>query len=186
MNTTLASAIWPQSQNSIAYKVILVLSGTAFLAVSARVQVPFWPVPMTMQTFVVLLIGASLGARMAGITVLAYLLEGAIGLPVFAKGAGLAYMTGPTGGYLLGFLVAAVAIGYLADRGYGKAALSTLAAFIIGEVIIFATGVGWLATLIGMEQALSAGLIPFLPAEGLKIVLAVLVLPFAWRFARQA
>ena len=185
MYTSLASAIWPQSQNSLIYKTVLVLVGTALLAVSAKVQVPFWPVPMTMQTFVVLLIGASFGARMGAITVLAYLAEGAVGLPVFAKGAGLAYMFGPTGGYLLGFLVATTFVGRLSDQGYGRTVLSTFLVFFAGEIILFTFGVGWLASLIGIEKAIAGGLVPFLPAEALKLVLAVVVLPFAWRITRK-
>jgi biotin transport system substrate-specific component len=181
MNTTLIGRLWPQTVNSTLSQLLLVIAGTMLLAVSAKVQVPFWPVPMTMQTFVVLLIAAAYGARLAGITLGAYLAEGALGLPVFAKGAGLAYMAGPTGGYLAGFLVAAVVVGWLADRGYGRAVVTTLVAFLAGEAIIFALGVGWLAVFLGLPKALAAGLVPFLPAEALKIALACAVLPLAWR-----
>lgn len=185
MNTTLATNLWSGLARSRLYQVLVVLGGTLLLAVSAKVQVPFWPVPMTMQTFVVLMIGAGLGARLAGTTVLAYLVEGAAGLPVFAGGAGPAYLTGPTGGYLFGFLVAAILVGWLADKGFGRSLLTTLAAFAAGEVVIFALGTGWLATLIGIDKALSAGLFPFLPGEAVKVILACAVLPIAWRAARR-
>ncbi len=181
MNATLIGRLWPQTTTSMAYKALLVVAGTLLRAISAKVQVPFWPVPMTMQTFVVLLIGAVCGARLAGITLTAYLGEGALGLPVFAKGAGLAYMAGPTGGYLAGFLVAAIVVGWLADRGYGRAVATTLAAFVIGEVIVFACGAGWLATYLGAQKAIAAGVTPFLLAEVVKIGLACALLPAAWR-----
>lgn len=185
MNTTLATNLWSGLAGSRFYQALVVLGGTLVLALSAKVQVPFWPVPMTMQTFVVLMIGASLGARLTGATLLAYLIEGAVGLPVFAGGAGVAYLSGPTGGYLFGFMVAAICVGWLADKGFGRSLLTTLAAFVVGEILIFALGTGWLATLIGFDKALSAGLVPFLPGEAVKIALACAVLPTAWRAAQR-
>jgi len=184
MNATLIGRIWPHSASSTTYQAMLVIAGTLLLAISAKVQVPFWPVPMTMQTFVVLLIGAACGARLAGITLAAYLAEGSAGLPVFAKGAGLAYLAGPTGGYLFGFLVAAIVVGWLADRGFGRVVATTLAAFLIGEIIIFALGAGWLATYLGIHKAVAAGVTPFLLAEAVKIGLACALLPTAWRLGK--
>jgi len=181
MNATLIGRIWPQSAGSMTYQALLVIAGSLLLAISAKVQVLFWPVPMTMQTFVVLLIGAAYGARLAGITLAAYLVEGTVGLPVFAKGAGLAYLAGPTGGYLAGFLVAAVVVGWLADRGFGRVVATTLAAFVIGEAIIFVLGAGWLATYLGAGKAVAMGITPFLLAEAVKIGLACALLPAAWR-----
>ena len=161
--------------------------GSLLLTLSAKVSIG-WPVPMTMQTFVVLVIGLSLGSRLAGATVALYLVEGAVGLPVFAgtpeRGIGLAYMAGPTGGYLAGFLVAAIVLGVLAERGWGRSVLSTLAAMAVGTVIIFALGLGWLAALIGVEPAIANGLVPFLVSEPIKIALACAVMPLAWRLVR--
>jgi biotin transport system substrate-specific component len=117
--------------------------------------------------------------------VLAYLVQGALGLPVFAKGGGLAYMTGPTGGYLLGFLLAAWLVGRLAERGFDRRIPTALGLFLLGDLVIFALGVGWLASLIGLEKAWAAGVLPFLPAEALKIALAVAVLPLAWRLGER-
>jgi biotin transport system substrate-specific component len=183
--TTLTSSLWPKAQSSLLHKALLVVAGTALLTLSAKVQVPFWPVPMTLQTLVVLLIGAAYGARLGGITVATYLAQGAIGLPVFASGAGLAYVAGPTGGYLAGFLIAAVVVGWLADRGYGRTAFTTLAAFAVGEAIMYSLGVGWLASFTGIEKAISLGLAPFMLAEATKLALACLLLPAAWKLARS-
>jgi biotin transport system substrate-specific component len=185
LNTTLAETLWSGFAGSRLQKAALVLAATLVLAISARVQVPFWPVPMTMQTFVVLMIGAAFGARLAGATILTYLVEGALGLPVFATGAGLAYMTGPTAGYLAGFLVAAMVVGWFADRGHGRSVLTTLIAFLIGEVVIFALGAGWLGVLFGAESAVTGGLLPFLPGEVVKVALACATLPMIWRLARR-
>ena len=156
-------------------KIALVLAGTALLALAAKVQVPFWPVPMTLQTLAVLMIGATLGARMAGATLLAYLAEGAVGLPVFASGAGLAYMAGPTGGYLLGFLLAAVFVGLAADRGWLRGGVPVAAVMFAAMALIYLPGAAWLAALIGAEKAVAGGLVPFLPAEAFKLALAVLL-----------
>lgn len=153
----------------------MVIAGTAILALAARVQVPFWPVPMTLQTLAVLMIGAAYGARMAGATLLAYLAEGAVGLPVFATGAGLAYMAGPTGGYLLGFLLGATAVGLAADRGLLRSLPSATAIFLAAEVLIYAPGILWLSGFTGIEKALAGGLVPFLPAEAFKLALALIL-----------
>src|SRR5690606_14969027 len=114
-NSTLGSALWPESRGDVLRLGAVVVLGTLLLTASAKIQVPFWPVPMTMQTFVVLFLGAALGPRLGALTVLLYLAQGALGLPVFAgtpeKGIGLAYMLGPTGGYLIGFVPAAYVVG---------------------------------------------------------------------------
>lgn len=181
MNDNLVSTFWPQARSQLLAKFALVISGIALLAISSKIQVPFWPVPMTLQSLVVLLIGASYGARLAGTTLLSYLATGAIGLPVFAKGAGLAYMAGPTGGYLIGFLAAAVVVGWLADRGFGRTLLSAVAILAAGELVLFALGVSWLAIAIGLQKAIAGGLMPFIPAEALKMALACAALDLAWR-----
>ncbi|WP_235830099.1 biotin transporter BioY [Algihabitans albus] len=161
------------------------LAGSLLLTISAKIQVPFWPVPMTLQTGVVLALGAALGWRLAGAGVLTYLLQGAVGLPVFAGGAGFAYMTGPTGGYLLGFLVAALVVGRLAERGWDRSLLGSFAAMLLGNSLLFLCGVGYLAALIGVEQAISVGLLPFLAGEVLKIALVTALLPFVWTRLRR-
>jgi biotin transport system substrate-specific component len=160
---------------SLPVKAVLALIGVAVLAASAHIAVPFWPVPMTMQSGTVLLLGAVFGSGLAEATLLAYLAAGALGLPVFTAGAGLAYFAGPTGGYLLGFLLAASFMGFCASRGWMRAAIGTIAAFLGGTIIIYALGLAWLSVLIGTHKAVALGLVPFLPAEATKVAMAVLL-----------
>lgn len=154
-----------------------VVVGSALLALSAHVQVPFWPVRLSMQSFLVLAIGLACGRRIGTATVLAYLAEGALGLPVFQSGAGLAYMAGPTGGYLLGFLLAVITVGTLTDRGVAKRWPGALAVLLLGVVLIYLPGVAWLAVLFGPAKSIAFGLTPFLPAEACKLALAVVLAP---------
>ena len=166
-----------------AYNVTLAVAGSVLLAVSARVSftLPFFPaVPVTGQTFAVLLLGALLGPRLGSATVGLYLLQGAAGLPVFARGGGLAYMAGPTGGYLAGFLAAAWTVGTLARRGWDRRFLTTVAAMSLGTVLILGIGAVWLAVLLGPARALSAQVL-FLPGAVLKILAAALLLPIGWK-----
>ncbi len=165
-----------------AYEVILVLTGTILLALSAKVQIPMWPVPVTAQTFAVLLVGALFGAKRGTATVLVYISEGAIGLPVFAGPvAGLAYMSGPTGGYLIGFIAAAWIVGRLAERGWDRRFVTTVAAMALGTAAIFVCGMGRLAALGGPIYAVVEGLVPFIPGAIVKIVLAAALLPSGWK-----
>ena len=161
-----------------------VIAGSLLLALSAHVQVTFWPVRLSMQSFVVLAVGLGCGQRLGTATLLAYLAEGAAGLPVFQGGAGLGYMMGPSGGYLLGFLLAAAAVGALADRGATRTWGGRLAVLLLGEVLIYAPGVAWLAVLFGPVKAVAFGLTPFLPAEALKLALAAAAAPFLRRAPR--
>lgn len=188
--TTLAQALWPQAGTATAMRAtVLAVLGIALLTLSAKVQVPFYPVPMTMQSLVVLAIGAAYGSRLGGATVLAYLAAGAAGLPVFAgtpeKGIGLAYMMGPTGGYLLGFLAAAITAGWLAERGWDRSAGRLFAAMFIGHAVIFALGIAWLAPHLGWSKAWLVGVAPFYWATLLKTALATALLRGAWRWAAR-
>ncbi|MDE0524413.1 MAG: biotin transporter BioY [Boseongicola sp.] len=169
---------------------LLAVMGSIALWLSAKIQVPFYPVPITMQTFVVLVVGMAFGWRLGATTVLLYLAEGALGLPVFAgspeRGIGVAYMAGPTGGYLLGFLVAAAVVGWLGQRGWDRRIATTLAAMALGTAIIYVPGLIWLGMAIGWDKpVLGLGLWPFLPGDALKVALAALVLPSIWRLARH-
>jgi biotin transport system substrate-specific component len=168
------AATWPRA-------VIAVLAGSALLALSAHVQVPFWPVRLSMQSFVVLAIGLSCGSRLGVATLLAYLVEGAAGLPVFQGGAGLDYMVGPTGGYLLGYLLAAFTVGWLAERGFARGIAGTLGVLLAGAALIYTPGVAWLAVLFGPAKAVAFGLVPFLPAEACKLALAAAATPYLRR-----
>ena len=172
---------------TLMHRIALVIAGSALIALSAHIKVPFYPVPVTMQTMVILLIGMTYGSRLGALTVLAYLAEGAMGLPVFAGGAGLAYMAGPTGGYLFGFLISAFILGNLAERGWGKTWQTTAAAMVIGNLVIYTFGVIWLSNIIGsFDKGIQFGLLPFIYGDILKIVIAMAALPFAWKALPKA
>ena len=175
----------PQLAGTGFYQLLAVIAGIAVLAVSAHIKIPFYPVPVTMQTLAVLAIGMTYGTRLGGATVLGYLGAGAAGAPVFAGGAGIAYMMGPTGGYLLGFFVAAIVLGALAERGWTRSMITTAAAMVLGNAIIYLLGVSWLANLIGSAKAFEFGLLPFLYGDALKLVIAAVGVPFLWSRLHQ-
>ena len=175
----------PQLAGTGLYQLLAVIAGIAVLAVSAHIKIPFYPVPVTMQTLAVLAIGMTYGTRLGGATVLGYLGTGAAGAPVFAGGAGIAYMMGPTGGYLLGFFVAAIVLGALAERGWTRSMITTAAAMVLGNAIIYLLGVSWLANLIGSAKAFEFGLLPFLYGDALKLVIAAVGVPFLWSKLHQ-
>lgn len=178
----LADVLWhPQSGTARAVRAVtLVLAGTLLLAVSARVQIPFVPVPFTMQTAVVLAIGLTYGPALGTTTFAAYLAEGAMGLPVFAAGGGAAYLTtSPTAGFLWGMLAATVLMGALVRRGWDTTLPRALAAMVAGTVVIFAVGLTWLGLQVGWGPAIETGLEPFLLSETLKIAMVALALPAA-------
>jgi biotin transport system substrate-specific component len=170
-----------EQQVSVIGKIIFLVLGVAILSLSAHFKVPFYPVPMTLQTLVVLLIGMSYGPHLGGATILSYLLLGGLGAPVFSGGAGFAYLIGPTGGYLTGFFVAVTVLGFLAERGMGKSWITSAALAVIGTVIIYALGLSWLTSIIGYEKAIQFGLVPFVFGDCLKIVIVTLSIPLAWK-----
>ncbi|HUE98315.1 MAG TPA: biotin transporter BioY [Anaerolineales bacterium] len=168
--------------------VTLILLGAVFVAVLAQVKIalPFTPVPLTGQTFAVLLVGATLGSKRGATSMALYIALGALGLPVFAGGeSGVAYLSGATLGYLVGFVIAAYVIGLLAERGLERSVRTSLIPFFVGTTIIYVCGVAWLAVVLGsFSKAIMAGLLPFLIADAIKIIAAALVLPGAWKFVR--
>jgi biotin transport system substrate-specific component len=169
---------------SRAYEVLLVLAGSGLIALSAWIAVPlpFSPVPVTAQTFAVLLVGSVLGARRGAASALAYLAEGVSGLPVFAGGAaGPHVLVGPTGGYLAGFVLGAWLCGALAERGWDRRPIPTIASMALGNILILAIGLLWLARFVGPSRVLALGLFPFLPGDVVKIALAAAVLPLGWK-----
>jgi biotin transport system substrate-specific component len=183
---TLIDAAWSNSTTARRIGLIgAVAAGVCLLTLSAKLQVPFYPVPMTMQTLVVLMIGMAYGRMLGTATVVAYLLAGAAGLPVFAgtpeRGIGLAYMTGPTGGYLLGFLIATWLMGMLAERGWSGSFVLATVAMIVGHLVILTAGVAWLAVLLGPEKAIAVGLTPFLATTLVKCALGAITVPPIWR-----
>lgn len=188
---TLATMLWPSGAIPAAPRaVLLMLAGSAFIALSAQIQVPLWPVPMTGQTFAVLLVGITFGWRLGAATLLLYMAEGAMGIPVFAKAAaGPAVIMGPTGGYIMGFILAAAVVGYLAERGWDRTVWRTALAMLIGNLAIYLLGLPWLAVYLagaGVEQplqgAIAGGLVPFLLGDGLKLALAACLLPVTWKY----
>lgn len=185
MNTTLIESVWPGE--SLQRNIVLVLAGSILTALSAQavIPLPFSPVPVTGQTFAVLLIGAVLGSRLGALSMLAYLAEGAVGLPVFAGGHGtLLWMLGPTGGYLAGFVAAAYITGWLCERGWDRRLLTALAAMLVGNAAIYALGLPWLAHFVGTGKVVALGLAPFIVGDIAKIVLAGLAMPAAWKVVR--
>jgi biotin transport system substrate-specific component len=183
---TLVSTVWPEGRSRLLRGIAIAILGTALLTVSAKVKVPMWPVPMTMQPFVVLGLGLVLGSRLAVATVLLYLAEGAAGLPVFTdtpeKGIGLAYMIGPTGGYLVGFPLAAALTGWLADRGWDRNPGTALVAALGGLALIYLPGILWLGTVVGWSKpVLTLGFWPFVLGDLIKAAVLALAVPAAWR-----
>jgi biotin transport system substrate-specific component len=183
--TTLVDVLLPRSRSWL-FDIVLVVAFSAFVALSARVAIPWWPVPMTLQPLAVLFTGAVLGSRRGALALLLYLVEGAVGLPVFAGGAGVAYMLGPTGGYLISYPVAAGLVGWLAERGWDRKLVWTAAAMTLGLLVIYAFGVAWLAVFLGdLETALVQGMLIFIPGDLIKIAIATLALPGGWALARR-
>lgn len=183
---TLIGALWPEGSLAKPLRMaILALVGTALLTLSAKVQVWPGPVPITMQSFVILAIGMTYGWRLGGATLLLYLAEGAVGLPVFSAGGGIAYFAGPTGGYLVGFALAAALTGWLAERGMDRRPATTALAMLAGIVAIYVPGLIWLTSLIGFDKAVQFGLMPFLVSDLVKLALAAAVMPLAWKAVRR-
>ena len=163
-----------------------VLLGSSLLWASAKVQLPFWPVPMTMQTYVILTMGALFGWRLGAVTVVAYLAEGALGLPVFAgtpaNGIGLAYMAGPTGGYLAGYVAAVVLVGTLVERNRDRSLFGNVVAVMAGEMVILGIGCAWLAVQFGWQKAFALGFGPFLVGDAVKLALVVGTISYGKRW----
>ncbi len=187
-NNSLAETFLPKAREfSSLHSILLVLGGTIALAISSKIQVPFYPVPLTMQTFVLLSLSIAYGPRLATATVLLYLFEGAIGLPVFAFGGGLAYFAGPSAGYLFGFVIAAFACGWLARMGWDRNVFTAAFAMVIGNALIYIPGLLWLALVSNQSalQVVHSGFLIFLLPDAVKIALAAAMLPLAWKWVRQ-
>lgn len=170
---------------------VLVVLGIAALAIAAKIKVPMWPVPVTMGTFAVLTIGAAYGPRLGLTTILGYMAVGALGFDVFAgssaEKAGLEYMMGGTGGYLLGYVLATLALGFAARRGMDRSVLGMAVAMLVGNALIYVPGLLWLGQLYGWDKPiLEWGFTPFVIGDALKLVLAALVVPGAWKLVGRA
>lgn len=160
---------------ALTFTIGISITGSILLALLARLSfpVPFSPIPITGQTFGILLLGAMLGKRLGTITVITYIIEGAIGLPVFAGGStGLLYLFGPTGGYIIGFIPAVFLVGYLCEKGWNKHFISAITSMTLGTMMIFVFGVSWLAVGTGLQTALQIGATPYIPGAIIKISVA--------------
>lgn len=175
------------SRHGVTMDIAAVLAGSLLLALSAKFQVPFLPVPMSMQTFVAIGLGFALGPVRGALAVALYLAQGAAGFPVFAgtpqMGIGLAYMMGPTGGFLVGFVLATVVAGCLAKRGFDRNPATAMVASLLAGSVVYAPGLLWLGHVIGWDKpVLAFGLYPFIPGDIAKAMLAAIVFPAAWKW----
>ena len=197
MSTTLARPVLselfgPSEGTALRIKqVALVMFGIAAITIAAKIRIPMWPVPLTMGTFAILTIGAAYGPKLGLTTILGYLAIGALGFNVFAgssaENAGLAYMMGGTGGYLVGYVLAAVTLGMFARAGWDRSTPKMALALLAGNALIYVPGLLWLGVLYGWDKPiLEWGLTPFLLGDALKLALAALVLPAVWKFVGKA
>ncbi|NOR63743.1 MAG: biotin transporter BioY [Rhodobacteraceae bacterium] len=187
-NISLSTALW--GSNSALRNGALVAGGIAMLALSAKVAVPMWPVPITMGTFAVLALGAAYGPRLGLVTILGYMLLGVLGFDVFAGSSevsGLAYMMGGTGGYLLGFVLATVLLGFGATRGWDRSVLKMVGLLLAANVLIYVPGLAWLTVLYDMSavSAIEVGMVPYLIGDAVKLGLVALLLPMAWKLLKR-
>lgn len=177
---TLSHSLWAGDRFAILRAVVLGAIGVALLTLSAKAKIVIGPVPVTMQTLVVLLMAAAYGWRQAAGTIVAYFAVGLAGYPVFAgEIAGPAYFIGTSAGYLLAFLPAVILVGWLAERGWDKSVVTTVVAMVLGNLVIYAIGASWLSTMIGVQKAWIFGVVPFLAGDAIKIGVAALALPAA-------
>ncbi|HEY7853787.1 MAG TPA: biotin transporter BioY [Aquiluna sp.] len=178
----IADRIFPKS---LVTNISLIFGGAALTAVSAQIQLPMWPVPMTMQTLAVLLVGAALGAKRGALSLSLYLALGAAGLPVFASAKSLTGVI-PTAGYIVGFVAAAALVGYLASRGFSSTPIKVALSFALGSVVIYGFGISGLMLALGLDMstAVAVGVVPFLIGDVVKAAAAAALLPLAWKLVR--
>ncbi len=184
---TLSTRYFPRTSSWLR-DIALIIAGSLLVAALAQISIPlpFTPVPLTGQTFAVLLVGSALGSKRGLASMVLYIIEGVLGLPFFAGGAsGLHVLVGATAGYLMGFVAAAYVIGLLAERGLERSIRTSLVPFAIGTLVIYLFGVAWLAIVLGsVSKAIVAGLLPFLVGDAIKLILAALALPAAWKLVK--
>ncbi len=187
----LAEAVGPTTGTArLVKQAALVVGGIVLLTVMAQIKVPMWPVAISMGTFAVLTVGAAYGPRLGLVTIMGWLILGALGMDVFqgsGEVSGIAYMMGGTGGYLVGYVLAVLALGAAARRGWDRSVLWMALAMLIGNALIYVPGVLWLGVVYGWDKPLLAwGLTPFLVGDALKLVLAALLVPGLWKLIGDA
>lgn len=181
--TTLANRLWPAAEATAAIRsAALVIGGSLIVALAAQISVPMLPVPMTLQTLAVLAVGAALGLRLGAAALALYAIEGAAGLPVFAPTPdGYPGIMGPTGGYIVGFILAAALVGWFAQKGWDRSIPKMLLATLLGAAIIYAPGLGWLSTFVGgFGKAVEFGFMPFVLGDVVKAAIAACAFPAVW------
>ncbi|MER9791311.1 biotin transporter BioY [Mesorhizobium sp. M0213] len=190
MRPLISLALPEKGAARLAGQLLLALAGTLLLILSAKTKVMLGPVDISMQTLAVLLIAASFGMRLGVATLLLYMAEGALGLPVFQstpeKGIGIAYMLGSTGGYLAGFVVMAAIVGWAADRGWDRHPVKLFNAMLVAEIVMMAMGFAWLALLIGPEKSWQFGVVPFIVGDLIKVALAASLVPAVWSLLKRS
>jgi biotin transport system substrate-specific component len=192
-STTLAlAASPPRARSKVAWRVLLAFGGSWLVAGLAQIEIPlpFTPVPITGQTLGVLLVGSSLGPGLGAVSMLLYLAQGAVGLPFYSggdSGAELLRFSAVTGGYLWGFIVSAIVVGFLAERGWDRSIRSSIGAMFLGELALYVVAIPWLmrALDVPLGEALELGLAPFVVGDAIKLLLAAGLLPAGWRLARK-
>lgn len=188
---TLAQRIIPRRGMMVSpwfYDLALIIGGSLFVALCAQIRIPlpFTPVPLTGLTLGILLVGSLLGSHLGFTSLICYLFLGLVGMPFFAGGeSGWQYVQGATGGYLLAAPLAAMLVGWLAERGWDRRVGTTALSMILGNILIYVFGVAWLTTLIGFPDAFFKGMLPFLVGDLIKIAIACLVLPGAWQLLKR-
>jgi len=187
-NPTLIEAIVPKIENKtllILKNVVLILSFAVLTGISAGLKIEVGPIPVTMQTLIVLLSGILLGAKKGATSQITYLLAGLTGLPWFSRGGGMIYIMSPTFGYILGFVMAAYLVGSLAEKKWSKNIKTAILAMLIGNAAIYIPGLLWLAKFTGFKNVLAIGLYPFILGDALKLLLAGFLLPFIWKITQN-
>lgn len=190
MRPLISLALPEKGTARLAGQLLLAIAGTLLLVLSAKTKVMLGPVDISMQTLAVLLIAAAFGMRLGVATLLLYMAEGALGLPVFQstpeKGIGIAYMLGSTGGYLAGFVVMAAIVGWAADRGWDRHPIKLFNAMLVAEIVMMAMGFAWLALLIGPEKSWQFGVVPFIVGDLIKVALAASLVPAVWSLLKRS
>jgi len=188
-NLTLIDAIIPGIESktlSLVKDVALVLSFAILTGISAKFKIEIGLVPITMQTFAVLLSGALLGSKRGALSQLTYLLMGLTGIPWFSRGGGIQYILSPTFGYIVGFVLAAYFIGWFCERGFDRKIGTAILAMLFGNIVLYILGLFWLAKFVGFKRVLVVGFYPFILGDLLKILLAGLTLPVDWKIIKRS